>query len=179
MAGLFEFFRNWIIQRRQEYMDLSKIKLGYIDKSLPYYGQMVAYCQTIADYLNTREYDRYNFIIMYYTYNILHLKHEHFGKFGAIQLDNVNAETVLESFLRDFELVLIDRLGSRSHSILLGLINTTLYHEFEDKLLKEDHLVQAFKSKVLHDEISLKESERKSRYFAELMTIEVLQETMI
>src|SRR5919199_532767 len=102
-------------------MDVSKIKLGYIDKSLPYYGQTVAYCQTTADYLNTREYDRYNFIIMYYTYNILRLKHEHFGKFGAVQLDNVNAETVLESLVRDFELVLIDRLGSRSH-----LINTTI-----------------------------------------------------
>jgi hypothetical protein len=33
--------------------------------------------------------------------------------------------------------------------------------------------VRAFKSKVLHDEISLKELERKSRYYAELMTLEV------
>jgi hypothetical protein len=174
VAGLFEFFRNWIIQRRQEHWDISKIKLGYIDKSLPYFGQMQLYCQTLADYLKAEDHDRYNRIIMYYTCNILRLKDEHFRKFGAVQLDNVNAETVLESLLRDFEVVLIQRLGSRSHSMLLGLINaTTLYHEFEDKLSKHDDLIQVFKSKVLCHEISVKELEKKSRYYAELIYIEI------
>lgn len=39
VAGSFEWLRNELAKRRNEYMDIAKTKIGYIEKALPYYGR--------------------------------------------------------------------------------------------------------------------------------------------
>jgi hypothetical protein len=42
-VALIEWLRDWMIQRREQYLDISKIKIETISKSLPYYSQMASY----------------------------------------------------------------------------------------------------------------------------------------
>ena len=175
VAGLFEWFRNWMMRKREEYMDISKIKIEYISKSLPYYSQSAYYFNGLSSYIKSKRRNDYSQICMYYVSNGLRLRHEYFKKFGVIQLDNIEAEEILESISQNLSLTITDKMGIRDMSLMISLTEENiLFHEFKNNLLQNySELLRKFEERILTNKEVLEVLEKHARWFAELITLEV------
>jgi len=173
VAGSFEWLRDTLARRRQEYLDISKIKIDYISKSLPYYGQLSFYNYMLSKLLRTKRYATYFNLILYYICSLLYLENKYFKTFGAIQLGSSDAETVLESINTDFKFMIATKIGQRNISLLSNILRDDLpYHEFEDFLKVNETIVKDF-CEIFSDSQILEELEKRCRYFHELITLEV------
>lgn len=177
VAGLFEWFRNYIAKRREEYVDISKLKIDYISKSLPFYSQMVFYHNGISDFLATKKYKDYVNVFLYYLSNLLYLKDGYFKKFGAIQLGSFRGESVLEEIGTNFNRQIADKIGFYHMSLISNLAKDKIgYHQFEEALKSNKDLIDLFlasDSGFFSDLNLIKQLKMECRCFAEIMTLEV------
>lgn len=145
VAGLFEWLRSYIAKRREEYLDISKLKIEYISKSIPYYGQMIFYHKMISRLLRTKQYAKHRNVILYYLCNLLNVKNSYFKEFGTIQLGSFRAEALLVSVSEHLDSMIADKIGITNMSIISNLVDDKItYQHFEDKLSLNEVIVQDF-----------------------------------
>jgi hypothetical protein len=173
VAGLFEWLRNYMAKRREEYIDISNLKIKYISKSLPYYGNIIFNTTMLSGFLRTGMYATYRKLILYYLCNMLYIKSKYFREFGAIQLSSSYAETAIESISTEINFTIANKLGYRDLSLLSHLVNdNSKFHEFEDILQSKKPIEDNF-LKIFSDSDLIQRLEKICRIFSEILTFEI------
>jgi hypothetical protein len=110
------------------------------------------------------------------------IRRKYFENFGATQLDDVQAETIIEWIGMDFENKIpakVDESGESGEklSIMRSIRKNNLpYHEFESNISLNFYnmdLLKELERLILSDQYLLKELGKRSHLFAEILTIEV------
>lgn len=97
VAGLFEWIRNWSAQRREEYLDISEIKIETLSKSAVIYEDMAKWNEHFSIQLVQDKID-YE-LAFYYLCNLLLVIDKWHDEIGQWQFDNIHAEIRFECFL--------------------------------------------------------------------------------
>ena len=186
VAGIFEWIRNTLSQRREEYMDIAKTKIEYISKSIPYYAKMIYFYNSFNRHTKKAEESQDQSdekltaikMALFSVCNILHLREEFFQAFGAPQLDNIEAENIIQITGDKFARIIREGMTPRSQSILRTVLikdqedNLLPYHEYEDNL-QYYPVLSEFQNKILSDEKAMKELRKMSQQYIEVIGFEV------
>src|SRR5215208_6435965 len=169
IAGFFEWIRNWHTRKREEYLEITKLKIDKISNALPFYHHFIYYFNSIHNYIEyaSKEPDSVEVhkdnskIYLYHISNLLYYYDEFSKKFGVLQLDCLDAEIILSAILNQFIRTIKGKIGDRSLSIIrsefISENNRHLsFHEFEDKIIYYDYIKKDFETNLLSDEERLK-----------------------
>ena len=186
VAGLFEGLRNWLARRREEYMDLSKIKMEKVSDALPYYNKMNHYFNSIKNYADhdsktSNEERRFIFHsreFLFFIGKVLNISDQYFEKFGGMQLDSIEAEEILTHILTEFPAVIRRKLGFKELSLLKNNLvkngdHDFFYHEFEYTLGFYSELKTKFENEILLDIKTMTELRNLCVYFVDISVFEL------
>jgi hypothetical protein len=94
-AIITKIYDHWMT-KRQERIDMARIRLDTISKAAPYYSRLAVYnCWNLASLLRSENETPDFELMFYYLCNILYLRHKIIQTFGEIQLDNLEAEEII------------------------------------------------------------------------------------
>ena len=125
-AAVITWFGNWVIKRREEYIDMSKYKIDSISRSKDYFIQLARYYGYLSSVLNlghkagTKKIDSES--CLYYIANILSIHKTIFDRIGDLQLDDLEAEKIIVSFSTYVTGMLNSGLGEVSLFTLVDII---------------------------------------------------------
>jgi hypothetical protein len=131
---LIESFRNWLFKRREEFVEQSRQKIDVISKAAPYYNQLAMsswnFGRNVIE-VSGRDYER----LMYYMCNMLYFRHEIVRKFGDLQFDNLDAETIINDLWQQINSIIESHLGYLETSKLRCLVENDIpYHKFLESI---------------------------------------------
>jgi len=86
-----ETFRDWLLRRREEYVELAKHKIETISKNIPYYIHLARNSWNLGWYGSTESKEQNPKRLLYYLANILYYKQKISEMIGDLQLDNLDA----------------------------------------------------------------------------------------
>jgi hypothetical protein len=169
-------FANWLIKRRQQRVDMSKIKIQTITKVVPLYNQIALYNSSNLSYeLGKDNQDRDAVLMLYYICNIMNIRKQIIKKIGDIQLDNIDAERIIGNLYNNIITRIKGHFGHVDSDRMLHLVdNDIAYHRFHQKVSSgnDNDLYQKFVHWIYGEEIT-SEIERNCRWFAELIMYEL------
>lgn len=131
---IIESMRDWFFKRREEYAEQSKNKIEIISKNIPYYIQLSMNAWNLGWHVietQAPDYER----LMYHMSNVLYFRHEITRKVGDIQLDNLEAENILNRLWQEINSVIEAQFGYLDTSKIRCLVENDMpYHKFHDSL---------------------------------------------
>lgn len=129
-------FANWLIKRRQQRVDMSKIKIQTITKVVPLYNQIALYNSWNLSYeLGKDNQDRDAVLMLYYICNIMNIRKQIIKKIGDIQLDNIDAERIIGNLYNNIITRIKGHFGHVDSDRMLHLVdNDIAYHRFHQKV---------------------------------------------
>lgn len=123
-AAMVTLFFNHLMRKRQERLDMERLRLDTISKAAPYYSRLAVYnCHNLADMLRKPNEIRNYELMFYYLCNTLYLRHKIIQFFGEIQLDDLEAE---ESLGITIEQMVNDGFGNVDASRMRYLVENDL-----------------------------------------------------
>jgi hypothetical protein len=168
-------FVNWLIKRRQQRVDMSKIKIQTITQVAPLYNQISLYNScNLSHELNKPNQDRDAVLMMYYICNTMNIREQIKKKIGDIQFDNIEAERIIGDLYRNIITPIKENFGHVDLSRMIHLVDNDLsYHEFHHKVSDSDNdLFQKFVLWIYRENV-VSELERNCRWFAQLIMYEL------
>jgi hypothetical protein len=170
VAGLFEWFRNWVTKRREEYIDMSKIRLDSLSKSIPYYSRMRTYQMLLWTELEKDSID--SALSLYYICNIVNLTDEYMETVGGWQLDNLQAETIIQECLAYLFDELLELGYPDINKMIYAAKDNRSYHSFRDMLSNNKDFYERFTKWLMKEKRPI-ELAKRSRWFYELLSLEL------
>src|SRR5215203_3705949 len=152
------FLTSWInnrIQKRQEIVEVSKQKIESISKSKPKFVQLASYYAEIARHLGEKVEEPSWRKMFYVTGKIFLLRNCIYEEFGAIQLNNLEAEDIVNTFGREFVL----RFEDLDRYLMQNLVESyPRYDMFVENIsntpsIKEKELYDRFKTILSADDV--------------------------
>jgi signal transduction histidine kinase len=133
---------NFLIQRRQEYVETSKFKIGIIKEVSPYYTRISDHANALHNQLVESKkgvsLPDVN-LCLYYICNILLIRRQIIQTYGAIQLDNIDAENAVTHHLNEIIKVLPKGLILEDLSRLPALVEEdSQYYKFLENVAYDD-----------------------------------------
>ncbi len=98
VAGTYEWIRQYLTRRREEFVDMSKKKMDVIEKSAPLLTQLGTYSYAISSQLQLQPSQRDPDVCLYHFCNFLYIHNSIFTKFGGLQLGSLAAENIIVDF---------------------------------------------------------------------------------
>jgi hypothetical protein len=169
---LIESIRDWIIKRREEYVDISKYKIDSISKSRPNLIKQASYYNAIHAQLTDN--DTNPELCFFYMCNILMLNKIFFETYGQIQFDNRLAEDTIGAIGDKILSSLDESLGLESSARMETLARLELsYDEFKRVIIPtNDNLYKKF-STWLYVTKSSDDMIKSCKTYAELIMLEL------
>jgi hypothetical protein len=140
VAALVTAFYNYLMKRRQERLEMQRLRLETLSKAASYYSQLAVYnCWNLAWMLGrvaneNRDYE----LMFYYLCNILYLRTKIIQKFGEIQLDNLEAEDTIGNLGRNIVALVNNGFGHLDTSRMRYLVDNDLpFHKFQESISTE------------------------------------------
>jgi hypothetical protein len=176
-AVIIEKFHDVFSKRRERYFEVSKYKIETISKAVPYYNKLAFNAFNFSRELQKPTDKRDYMLCMYRLSNFLYTLQKIRHMFGDIQLDNLQAEKILDGFFSMIYCLIIAKFSYLEYSKLSYLVENDLpYHKFHDNILNnENELYEKFKNWI-STEISqqhFKSLIEKSEWYSALLMLEL------
>lgn len=173
LVALIESFRDWLFKRREEYVELTKQKIDIISKATAYYNQIAFNCVQFSRELGKGIKERDVMLCMYHLCIILELKQKIRFLFGDIQLDNLEAEEIIDKFFGKIVYSVKNTFNSLEYSKFSYLTKDYIpYHLFYNNVQEnEKALYGKFSEWISNKELT--ELTQYSQWYAELIMFEL------
>jgi len=189
-AAVIAYYANRWIQKRQERVEMSKLKMQTITEMLPLYGQLATYYLSFSSQLKMmKEKQRPPdvSVCFYAACHILLRKRKLFQKYGGFILDDLDAETIINRFNVEIDSQL--RKGNVIDNYYIGTVLNLItedmsYTALTDKFEENDQnraLRQKFGDWLLKSYLEMNQQdgilrlEEKCRWFNKLIFLEMNQ----
>jgi hypothetical protein len=176
-AGL-TAFANWLMRRRQEYLEVAKYKIDQISKFRPYIKQLESNHDGIAeDIFNGATNDTKAMLFLYYISNILYIRRQMYEK-SPLQLSDLYAENLINDIGQQAFVEFTEGFNDDDLSIMTHLVNdSTSYVEFSNKMrcVEYSYLHNKIEKWLLKKikERDFEEIKLYSKYYADLLAFEL------
>lgn len=176
-AVIIEKFHDFFSKRRERYFEVSKYKIQTISRAVPYYNKLAFNAFNFSRELRKPSDKRDYMLCIYRLSNFLYTLQKIRQIFGDVQLDNLEAERILDGFFSNIYCVIIAKFTYLEYSKLSYLVENDLpYHKFHDNILdNENELYEKFKNWI-SSEISQEHFEdltEKSEWYSALLMLEL------
>jgi hypothetical protein len=116
IALIIEKIHDWFSKKRERYFEISKYKIDILSKVVPYYNQIAfnfiqlyrTLCADTPDFM----------LCMYHMCNVLNLRQKIRFLFGDLQLDNLEAEEIIEGFFSEIISLIRNKFDNLEYSRL-------------------------------------------------------------
>jgi len=138
VATLLTLFGSWLLKRREEAIEMSKIKMDSVVSNLPIYGLLAALFSGLYHESIKRK-DKQNQdmrLVFYYTCDILRLDRIIYYNNGGLVLNNLDAEYIISAFEYVLYSTLLKKFDKEALSKMRILMKDTEFHEFCEKIRK-------------------------------------------
>jgi hypothetical protein len=176
-AVIIEKFHDLFSKGRERYFDVSKYKIQTISKAVPNYNKLAFNALNFSRELRKPPDKRDYMLCMYRLSNFLYALQKIRQLFGDVQLDNLEAEKILDSFFSNIYCLIIAKFSYLEYSKLSYLVENDLpYHKFHDSVLEnENKLYEKFKywisSKMSQQDFNV--LTEKSNWYSALIMLEL------
>jgi hypothetical protein len=175
LTALFDYFKG----KREERYEMTKQKLEVISKSLPIYVQLVSIYSTVGSLLS--QYPRDEKYCLYSICRLLLLQKSIYDTYGSLQLDDLDAETVVNDLGTEIISVIIKRFGREKMTKMRSLVDYNAdYVTFLRNLERDVQLFNTFHlwllevtSKFPLPDDFLKGLANKCQWYSELTLFEI------
>lgn len=148
VAGIFEYYRNRMGIKRQEYLEISKLKIQNLSQSVTYYAAMGEWYFHFALELEKGN-GRDNKLLFYYSCKCLNAHKKWYAEIGQWQFDNIAAEWVIEEFRYFLYGILLESLGFAALDKMRNIVKEdTTYEKFCDSINQNLELLNSFTSSL-------------------------------
>jgi len=172
------FIFDNLSKKRAEHIDISKQKIDAISKSKPKFYQLANYYIEIARLLDFKVEDRNWNRILYVGCKIILIRNCIFEEYGAIQLNNLLAETIIDSFGLEFVKKISDDFDkSRMQNIAEAYPSYSMLVKYLDKITEDKDDVKGLYDK-LKNVLSAEDSKQLRKFcswYGQLLNFELNQ----
>jgi hypothetical protein len=177
-AALTAFF-DYRKKRRDETFEMAKEKLDVIGKSLPIYIQLLSLYTKLGDYLKSSSPDGKQ--CLYFLCRILYHQNSIFKTYGSLQLDDLDAETLVASLGNEILGVVMKKFGRQKIATMTKLVGDKDYDTFLTDLPSHDKLYCEFETWLFEynstlppgSTRTLKNLGNKCKWYSELILFEL------
>lgn len=177
-VGILTFLTNTWIKKREEEVEMSKIKMDSVVSNLPTYGLLAALYESLHHELVKRK-DNQNQdmrLLFYYICDILRLDRIIYYKNGGLVLNDLDAESIISVFGYVLYSLLSKKFDKEGLSKMRKLKSDSEFHEFCGKITNGEN--KELYEKFIEWYTTLKEDELtnledKSKWIKELLFFEL------
>jgi hypothetical protein len=175
-------FNNWLMRRRQNKLEIEKVRMESISKSAPLYEKIALYNSwNLSHQLRLPAGQRDNELMFYYLCNILNLRRQIINVIGDLQFTDLTAERIIGDLGRNIVGLVIDHFGQLDTSRLTSLVDNDLpFHQFHT-IISENGNSEFFHNfeQLIAVQESVQKLEQNCRWYAELIMYELTYMYMI
>jgi hypothetical protein len=174
-ATLITIFANWLIKRRQNYLEIAKHRMEILQKYVPLYNKLALYTMwNIAWKLGHPkngliQYEQ----VLYHVCNFLQCRKELKRTLGTLLFDNIEAENIIDDLGREIAKFFEEGYDEVEFSKLADLVENELpYHKFHDLIIRPDgvFLYSKFKKIITSEGEKI---EKVCRWYSQLIMFEL------
>jgi hypothetical protein len=170
---------NWLLKRREETVEMSKIKMNSVTEAIPIYGVLAGiysglHYESVKRKDTKQKQDKR--LLFHHVCDILRLDRIIFYKNGGLILDDLDAEEIINAFGYVLYDTLSKEFDKEGLSKMRKLVKDTEFHEFCDKITKGDdkELYEKFVrwyTTLTNEELT--NLENKSKWINEILIFEI------